>query len=659
MSYENLMSHLGFSTNLQDYTTSIAFKDNSDASYSSRTEDDKKFNDFMDSLKESNDSKGFSQTSSKSKAADEKEVPASSSADVKEKQAADKPLDTDVVTKETETPAETGSVKVKEEPQEVAITEVATDEAAPISTNSEGQTQVAEASPIIVQAVAVNPDQSIEITLANALGLEDSAEVITIAPEEMSSALAGLSEKLAALINQAISSLSDEAGSGEEVIAGKGITDFGVSMVQGSADDGAQASQTGGLLELLSALLGQIDSAEISTQMGTSDNPALQAVVTQLQNGEEIDLAPVLSSLKPEQVRELTDQISAYLTGELSAQEQKELIGLLAQHYPAALPITPQVTTEAPVVVAQVASTEAAPDAPKTSGVPQQANTAPEANNAARAEAPVQDAVASNAQTKAAPEAVSGEKTATAAAPIDSEAEAVISTMSNVKSDDTIKTKAQSDGPVKQDAPVSAGTGERFLQANNNAGSVVAIEGDAALSQSALGISSALQAQSSAVGSLSSASGQAMNAGSAHPATQAVSITMQKAIKAGEETTIKLKLDPPELGRVEVKMSIDQDSTTKIVLTVEKADTHALLQRDAQLLERAMSDAGLETQGNLSFELAEDGQAFEKGDSANDQANAGDRDSGDEVENAIITQSSTMDWYIDPNTGRTHYSILT
>jgi len=110
--------------------------------------------------------------------------------------------------------------------------------------------------------------------------------------------------------------------------------------------------------------------------------------------------------------------------------------------------------------------------------------------------------------------------------------------------------------------------------------------------------------------SLSHAITQSHFAGQQHPATQAVSITIQKALKAGEPTNIKLQLSPPELGRVEVKMSIDKDNKTKIVLTVEKPETYLLLQRDADSLDRALTDAGLSADGDIDFELASENHDF-------------------------------------------------
>ena len=72
----------------------------------------------------------------------------------------------------------------------------------------------------------------------------------------------------------------------------------------------------------------------------------------------------------------------------------------------------------------------------------------------------------------------------------------------------------------------------------------------------------------------------------------------------GGEKHFDIRLDPPELGRVEVKLSIDDAGKAQANLAVEKAHTLDLLQRDRSTLERALRDAGLDlTGGSLNFSL--------------------------------------------------------
>ncbi len=200
--------------------------------------------------------------------------------------------------------------------------------------------------------------------------------------------------------------------------------------------------------------------------------------------------------------------------------------------------------------------------------------------------------------------------------------------------------------------------GQRFLQMTG----LAPLQNAGGISDVATGQNTALNAiannmQSPLQSSMTNVITQSQSAGANHPATQMVSATIQKAVKAGEDTNIKLRLDPPELGRVEVKMSIDKDNVTKIVLTAEKPETYMLLKQDVEILQRALSNAGLDADGNLSFELASEGHDFsndkKQGDS-HGRNNKGANSNG--ADNDLI--ETTMDWQINPETGRMHYNVL-
>jgi chemotaxis protein MotD len=66
----------------------------------------------------------------------------------------------------------------------------------------------------------------------------------------------------------------------------------------------------------------------------------------------------------------------------------------------------------------------------------------------------------------------------------------------------------------------------------------------------------------------------------------------------------EIRLDPPELGRIDVRLDIDRHGQVTSHLTVEKPATLDLLRRDAPQLERALQDAGLKTgDSGLQFSL--------------------------------------------------------
>lgn len=72
----------------------------------------------------------------------------------------------------------------------------------------------------------------------------------------------------------------------------------------------------------------------------------------------------------------------------------------------------------------------------------------------------------------------------------------------------------------------------------------------------------------------------------------------------------EIRMDPPELGRVEVKLQVNSnDNRVHAVLSAERPETLADLQRSARELERALADAGLDLSENgLQFELSQGGE---------------------------------------------------
>lgn len=94
----------------------------------------------------------------------------------------------------------------------------------------------------------------------------------------------------------------------------------------------------------------------------------------------------------------------------------------------------------------------------------------------------------------------------------------------------------------------------------------------------------------------------------ANPVVDQVSVRIQKAAAAGQDR-IQIKLNPAELGRVDVKLEFQSDGGVRAVVSVERPETFDLLQRDARSLERALQDAGFKSgQTDLSFEMQTGGQ---------------------------------------------------
>jgi hypothetical protein len=65
-----------------------------------------------------------------------------------------------------------------------------------------------------------------------------------------------------------------------------------------------------------------------------------------------------------------------------------------------------------------------------------------------------------------------------------------------------------------------------------------------------------------------------------------------------------IRLDPPELGHVAVRLSIDAAGKASAHLTADQQQTLDLLQKDSGSLTRALRDAGLDvSQNGLNFSL--------------------------------------------------------
>lgn len=79
-----------------------------------------------------------------------------------------------------------------------------------------------------------------------------------------------------------------------------------------------------------------------------------------------------------------------------------------------------------------------------------------------------------------------------------------------------------------------------------------------------------------------------------------------------------IRLDPPELGRIHVRLDVDHKGNVITHMVADRTDTLDMLRRDSASLERALQDAGLKTSDNgMQFSLRDQ--------SANQQQSGGER----------------------------------
>jgi flagellar hook-length control protein FliK len=119
-------------------------------------------------------------------------------------------------------------------------------------------------------------------------------------------------------------------------------------------------------------------------------------------------------------------------------------------------------------------------------------------------------------------------------------------------------------------------------------------------------------------------------------AVDQVAWTIARKTEAGDRN-FEIRMDPPELGRVDVKMNVSSDGKVSAILAVERPETLDLLTRDSRALEQALKDTGLDVgSGALSFSLRDQNAS---NDTKNESAAASsDTDHSVEQPNAALPE---------------------
>jgi len=123
--------------------------------------------------------------------------------------------------------------------------------------------------------------------------------------------------------------------------------------------------------------------------------------------------------------------------------------------------------------------------------------------------------------------------------------------------------------------------------------------------------------------------GQASRSGGPQPHIDAQAVARMAQVIAGRARegarAFEIRMDPPELGKVDVRLEIGADKKVQALMLAEKPETLADLERAARALERALNEAGLEMKrGGLSFGLREDGAGSRGRGDEGDASHSGD-----------------------------------
>jgi flagellar hook-length control protein FliK len=138
------------------------------------------------------------------------------------------------------------------------------------------------------------------------------------------------------------------------------------------------------------------------------------------------------------------------------------------------------------------------------------------------------------------------------------------------------------------------------------------------------------------------------------PVQEQVALSIQRSLRDGGGN-ITLQLSPSELGRIHLKLKIDEENNVQASVVVERPATLELLQRDMKALERALQEAGLKAgPGDLSFSLqGGDTEAFarEFGSGGGNGSGTGHNNGADSTEDALAAIATpvvdTADGWVD------------
>jgi flagellar hook-length control protein FliK len=96
-------------------------------------------------------------------------------------------------------------------------------------------------------------------------------------------------------------------------------------------------------------------------------------------------------------------------------------------------------------------------------------------------------------------------------------------------------------------------------------------------------------------------------------AVTAISAVIASEAAAGTNRFI-IRLDPPELGRIDVRLRFGRDGEVHARLIADRPETASLLMRDAAVLERALNASGMRTDSGVDVMLRDSSGGFARND---------------------------------------------
>ena len=120
---------------------------------------------------------------------------------------------------------------------------------------------------------------------------------------------------------------------------------------------------------------------------------------------------------------------------------------------------------------------------------------------------------------------------------------------------------------------------------------------------------------------------------------QDIAVRIARGAQAGQ-SRFEIRLDPPELGRIDIRLELSADGRMQAVLQADKPETLDMLQRDARALERALAEQGIDMSGGgLNFALRQEQQ----GENGGPGYGGSNRADTDPAEDMLSTELSALE----------------
>ncbi|MBL8546397.1 MAG: flagellar hook-length control protein FliK [Hyphomonadaceae bacterium] len=297
----------------------------------------------------------------------------------------------------------------------------------------------------------------------------------------------------------------------------------------------------------------------------------------------------------------------------------------------AAIPAQPAATNEAAHAKDNgVDVKDAAPKAAQTEATPQtQPNSAPIETEAAQGAA--QQSATAQPQIADLPPAV---QQVLAASVVPAQTTTLSTPRSSKDATQPVDAKAAPDArDGKTETPISHAKAQAANASRAADNGKVSIEAAPALPQPQGAAPDASQiAENAAISTTASQAGTHVQHASAETGAQRAAPAAQVGREIirrfnGGTTNFELRLDPADLGRVEVRMEVTRDHRVTAVITADNPQALTELARGARELEQHLQSAGLQLSENgLSFDLRQGAQGGES-----DTSNQGSRGGGNEA----------------------------